>query len=314
MSAGPPPSSPPPSVEAPSATSWATLPPGPAPGRSRRWALIAIVAVVVVGVVLAALFATGLWFRSSSSPGPTPYWETYSEAEQRAAGAAAGTPGGSWLPVTAFGFALPHAATLPAINLTSILTAINCSIRWTGGVAPILTVPGTPASAGVGRAGFWVIGFRDSGAELLLSTVSEGNATVILTAEGTSCSSDISHLAGIPGDVVDSPVAVANASAAGGAAFLASHANVSQSWVLVGDLQLGIIESAPSWTVLDTTCTVPSSASETGAAFNVTLSGLTGIVSRAPTTGPVNCELTVPTGLSLLAVPGAASIGAAKAI
>jgi len=89
---------------------------------------------------------------------------------------------------------------------------------------------------------------------------------------------------------------------------------VSQSWGLVGDLQLGILESAPSWTVLDTTCTVPSSASETGAAFNVTLSGLTGIVSRAPTTGPVNCELTVPTGLSLLAVPGAASIGAAKAI
>lgn len=314
MSTGPAPSTPAASPAVASATSWATLPPPTPPRRARRWAVIGLVAAVVIVVVLAALFATGLLFRSSSGSGANPLWETYSEAEQRASGAASGTSGGPWVPVSAFAFALPYAALVPAANLTALLHELNCSIRWTGGAAPTLTLPGTPSTAGVGRSGFWLVAFRGSGDELLLASVSEGNATVLLTAGGASCSSDISALAGIPGDVVDSPIAVANASAAGAGAFLASHGNATQTWVLIGSVDFGIVESAPTWSILDTTCSIPSSANEVGATFNVTLSALTGIVSRAGTTGTVNCELTVPTGLSLLEVPLGPALGAAKAI
>jgi len=277
--------------------------------------VVAISAVVAAVVVIGLLYATGLLFPGGTGGSTASPWETYSEAEARGATAGAGTPGGPWMPVLAAAFDFPHPVTVSATNLTTVLKAVNCTANWTGGVAPSLTVPATPASAGVGHAGFWIVGFRNAGGELLVTAVNEGNASVLLTAGGPTCTSRVAYLVAIPASVVDSPVAVANASAAGGARFLASHSNVSQSWVLLGGINVyGFFQTSASWSIEDTTCTVPTSVDQIGAAFNATVSGLTGIVTRNATNGTVDCSLTTPTGLTLLAHPGGPLVPAAKPI
>jgi hypothetical protein len=292
---------------------WANLP-TPAPRTGRRWLATGIAIAIAVVLILALLYVGGFLFRPGSSQGPSSPWQTYSQAEPRAAAAAAGTPGGPWLPVVAAAFAFPGAVSVPATNLTSILQAINCTVTWIGGSAPTVSVPATPSNAGSGHSGFWIVGFRNSAGELLIGTVTQGNATVLLTAGGSTCTSRVSDLVQIPSSVVDSPIAVENASAAGGAKFLDSHANVSQSWVLVGGINVfGIFQSAATWSIEDTTCTVPTSIDQVGATFNATVSGLTGIVIRNATNGTVDCSLTTPTGLTLLA-HSVGTVPATKAI
>jgi len=299
----------------PSPMAWATLPTPPTARRTRPWLLAALAIAIGLLVVLGLLYASGYFSHAGSAAGSSSPWVTYAGAESAAAGAATGTVGGPWLPVFAAAFVVAHAASIPASNLTTVLSAVNCTATWTGGTAPTVSLPATPASAGVGHSGFWIVGFRNSAGELLVASVLAGNASVLLTAGGSRCMSDVLSLVEIPSSIVDSPVAVANANAAGGAAFLSEHSNVSQSWVVFGGVNFfGVAEGLQGWTIEDTTCSLPPSIDQIGASFNATEPGTSGTVTRHSTNGTVDCSLTTTTGLTLLDSPTGTAAAAAKAI
>lgn len=303
----PPGTIPPPGVSAP-------LPPV-APRRRRRW--IPVLAVVVAAVVVAGLlYSDGFFGRATSTPpgsGASSPWQAYSGAEAISAKAAKNVSGGPWFPVVAAAFDVSAAALVPGTNLTAVARAAGCNVTWPSGVAPSLSVPATISNAPVGHAGFWVVGFRNAAGELLLESVSLGNASLLGTATGSSCESNVSALNEIPATVVDSPQVVRNASAAGGGAFLAAHPNATQSWVVFGGITIFGFPSGAVWMVSDTTCALPATVAETGAVFNATLSGLTGIVT-AHANGSVNCVLTAGVTLSLLTPGVGPGISARKAI
>jgi len=294
-----------------SAMGWATLPPSASrPGR-RRWPWVAAAIGAAVVVTLGVLFEAGLVFHTSGGGSPSSPWETYLEAEPQAAQAAATLSGGPWSPVFAAGLALLDAITVPATNLTSVLSAINCTASFPGGVSPSVTVPATPTSAGAGRAALWVVGFRNSTGGILVSSVTEGSAAALFTAGGASCQQYTVDLLEIASDVADSPTAVGAAASAGGSAFLTQHSTASQLWVLFGGYTIGPIETAPMWTVVDSSCSL--SGGGTGAAFVANESG-SGVVLSSHTYSSLPCSASGLAGRLPLAETGGSVGSAAKAI
>ncbi len=273
--------------------------------------MAAAVSVAVV-LVLLVLFAAGILFPSGSSPSSS-QWLTYDGAEPAAAQAASASGGGSWLPVIGFGLAVSSNVTVPATNLTGLLAEIHCTASFPGGSSPSVNVPATPSSAGTGRAGFWLIVFRNATGELRAASVTEGAGRVLFSAGGSTCQSDALDLIEISSSVVDSSNAVAAADSAGGSSFLAGHPGASQVWVVFGGANFVIVQTSPTWTVVDTSCSLSSPNGTSGSVFVANESG-TGVVISNTTRNAVPCSL--GTSLGTLGVPAlpVSTILAAKAI
>ena len=281
--------------------------------RGRRGWLVVAVAAVVVAVVIATLFASGILpGNHSSSGGPT--YATFSQAEALASAGAGSESGGAWFAVFGAGVASPTAVLEPATNLTSLLALANCSIEWPDGQPANLAIPSTPATAATGAAAFWVFGFKNVSNDLLVELVSAGVASPLFRASGTTCAGGIAFLAPFPAGVLDSPAIVATADQAGGSEFLAAHPNATRVWGAYGGIQLGVLGStSPVWSVDYTTCSIPPVSGEVGAVFNATLGGTSGAIINSSTSSAA-CAAALPTGLSLTAHVPAESFALRKAI
>lgn len=253
-----------------------------------------IVAVVII-VLIAALFATGVLHLGASASNAS--YETFSQAEGVASGNAGSVAGGPWFAAVGAGVATPSSVLEPVSNFTSLLDSFGCTIVWPHGEPANLVIPSTPESASAGAAAYWTFGFKNASDALLLETVSLGVPSALLVANGTSCEGIVAYLAPFPSNVLDSPQVVAAANQAGGTSFLNAHANATRAWAAVGGIQLGDLAStSPIWEVSYTSCSFPAYSGETGVTFNATVAGLTGTVSNSSTSSG-SCGLTVPTTL-----------------
>lgn len=267
-----------------------------APGRPRRrWAFLATVAVVVV-VVLVAVFALHLW-PSVGSPSPNPYL-TFSEAESTAVSGSGSVAGGPWYAVIGVALAIPTASLVPSANLTSILNLVNCSFTWPHGAPTNVAVPATGTSAPAGASAYWSFILKNATNDLVFETVSDGSASTLVLASGPECTEVAGALVSFPSAIVDSPKAITSANQVGGAAFLAAHPNATRAWVAIGGVSFFGIVTSPTWYVEYSSCAFPSAPTASGAVFNATVEGLTGVATNH-TNGTADCALTVPTGFSL---------------
>jgi hypothetical protein len=264
---------------------------------------------VVVVVVVAALFAAGLLTPAhASSSGPA--FETFSQAESRAASAAAFAPGGPWYPVLGSALVLPVAALEPATNLTSLTGASGCTLTWPNGEPANVAIPATGAGARIGESAFWSILLKNVSNGLLVETVSIGVTTTLVRLGGSLCAEFGAALVTFPPGVIDSPAAVTAANGVGGSAFLAAYPNATQIWFVYGGFTFELLTTSPQWIVEDTSCAVPAVAGATGAVFNATIGGTSGTVTNH-TQGTAECALTgvsVGGGLAV-PLPGAAAFG-----
>lgn len=268
--------------------------------------------MIAVAVILSItfLYGAGLFSTGSTASGSQPF-ETYRQAAPRALSAAVGSSGGPWAALFAGAIDSPTAALVPGANLSAIPALSSCTVRWSGGNAPTLTVPATPTSAPLGSAAFWTFGFVNSTNDLLLVSVIEGNASLLATVGGSKCTTLFASLAPLTSGVVDSPIVAQNASAAGGSSWLAQHPGATEAWNLVPGLSLGFLATPPTWRADYTTCSLAATAGTSGAVFNATLTGATGAVTQHAN-GTVACSGS--SGLGLVVVPSGGGPGARKAI
>ena len=273
--------------------------------RRGRWVVPAIAVVVAVVIIVAALFASGILAFSKTPPSNSPF-ETFSQAEARAASGASSAAGGPWYAVAGSAIVAPIAVLEPTTNLSALTGTTNCTFDWPSGEPQNVAIPAS-AGAPVGESAYWSIVLKNASNGLLVETVSAGAATTLVRLGGSFCEEIGAVLATFPPGVVDSPAAVSAANSAGGSAFLATYPNATQLWVVFGGLTLeALLTTSPEWIVEDTSCGIPLSAESSGAVFNATIGGTSGAVLNH-TQGSVDCALT---GLSVggalaLPLPGA---------
>ncbi len=273
-----------------------------------------LVAALVVALVVGVLLATGDFSPTSpSSSSGSGKYETYRQAEPRAQSGVSATPGGPWSPVFGAAVATPFSSSVPGANLTGLSRLSSCTVNWTGGTAPKVTVPATPESASAGTAAFWTFGFVNGSDELRIVSVSDGNTSVLATISGSTCTEEFASLVPLTsGSVVDSPTVAENASAAGGGSWLTAHPNATLTWDLLPGVSVeGIFSTAPTWHAVYTTCSLSSPVGSEGAEFNATLAAATGAVT-AHTSGPTVCGASG--GVSLTVVPAGVDLAARQAI
>jgi hypothetical protein len=271
----------------------------------RRWLLPTAAVVVVAAVIVAGLFAAGVVHWGASSPPTSPYL-TFSQAGSSAQGSSTSVPGGPWYVVAGAAVSTPVAILEPTSNVSSLLTESNCTFYWPGGELANIGVPATPPTAATGAVAFWAIGLKNASNGILLETVSDGSASVLVTASGGDCARAAGYLESFPAGSVDSPTVVTAVNRIGGTAFLSAHPNSTQLWGAVGGVSLGVLgATTPEWYVEYTSCSFPGAIGETGAFINATVAGLTGeVISNH--TGNTSCSLTLPSSITTV-VPGAAA-------
>jgi hypothetical protein len=295
-------------------TSADTAPAAPPPARPRRRRAVLIGAVVVVAalVVVAGLFVGGFLTSSKSSAAPGPY-ETFDQATPTGTQAASGVAGGPWLVALATAVVIPTPVFVQPTNLSNSteLSSLHCTLTWIASPTEAILIPATPASAPAGSSAFWVFGLRNASGAIAFTTVTSGTAAPLLVASGSGCESVTSHLEAI-GSIVDSPAAVAAAGASGGTSFLAAHPNATRIWTVNGGIEVYYITSQPTWSIVDTTCVLPTPLTASGTTFNATVNAITGKVSASGNTSG-SCALGATGVLSvLLAAP--LLVGPGKAI
>jgi hypothetical protein len=299
------------SVNSPPSTGSPSRPSGP-PAR-RAWLVPALVVAVIAIVIVAALFATGT-IRIGTSNSADPDYETFSQAENVANGAASSVAGGPWYAAVGVGVVTRTAVLEPTTNLSALFKLANCTFAWPGGEPANFGVPATPVSAAVGTAAYWTFGLKNASNGLLLEAVSDGVASALLEASGAKCAETVSYLAQLTPGIIDSPAIVGTVNQIGGSAFLLAHPNATMVWGVIGGVQLGLLGStSPEWYVEYTSCTLPTSVGEVGATFNASVGGTSGVVLNS-FTGPTDCELTAPTGLGVLVHPDPSAAAVRKAI
>lgn len=268
---------------------------------------------MIAVVVVATLFASGALPLRGSAPSPSPY-ATFDQAQALATDEASSAYGGEWFAVFGVALAIPSAVLEPTGNLTPLLAIANCTTYWPNGEPANLDLPPTPATAATGAAAFWLFGLKNASNELVVAVVSDGAASVLVTAQGSSCASTVALLAPFPTGEIDSPQIVTTANAAGGTQFLSAHANATRLWATYGGIELGPLGSTtPVWSVDYTTCTVPPISGTQGDVFNATIGGTSGAVI-ANATGTTTCLPALSTGTGLTVPAGGASGAVRKAI
>ena len=265
-----------PSAE-PSSPSPEVIPPvAPRPSTGRRPGLTPVVVLVVAiaaAVVLSAVFLGGLTGSGSGGTTPTGTGPTFSLARGVADQFAAAHGGGTLF--DAVGLDLYNASYLPYNGSTGNASCVPVTL--VGTVPANITIPAFRGNLESGEAPVWLFGFVTPTGELAVFEVA-GQITLAVEVP-SSCITGFSQFHGFSTTVVDSPVAVAAAAAAGGASFLRAHpTGVSLLMDLVGGFSLenGSLV-APLWEVSWSTCSSfpfstggPSSGYEFSAIVNAT--------------------------------------------
>jgi len=276
----------PPSVPDPSTLDHPAEPPGVA--RRRRGVAVGAVVVVVLLIV-----ATLFWLGAFSGPpaAALPATPAYAAALGAANSAARGAPGGPWTTVAGAGLALTSSFTGPAASISSAVASLTgCTFGWVGTPPTAVTFPQTPASAVSGSAGVWAfISVNSTDTAAMVTLVINSTATALFTLSGETCSSGLTGVSAIPGNVVDSTTAAASADRAGGSAFLANHTAAERSYEIVAT---GGVFSLAIWQVVYSTCSPVPGNSSTGMEFSVTEDAASGLVVGPGTTQTVSCAST----------------------
>jgi hypothetical protein len=279
--------------------------------RPRRWPF-AVAAVAVVAIVVVSLFAFGV-LRLGPSNSAVVQYETFSQAESTAVAGAGSVAGGPWFAVAGAAIATPVEVAEPATNLSSLLDLANCTFVWPHGPPANVVIAATPLSSAAGTAGYWAFLLKNVSNTLLLESVSDGSASAVLLASGSQCVDVADLLVSFPVGVVNSPQVIAAVNGVGGSAFLSEYPNATRFWGAIGGISVGILSSSPMWFVEYTSCSVPTSSSTSGAVFNATVGGTSGVVTNH-SAGRADCALTAPTGFSLALPAGGDAPAARKAI
>lgn len=258
--------------------------------------MVALAIVVAVVVVVAVLDLTGTYpFGSQSSPGPGPD-PTFDGAVAEAQPAANSLAGGPWQASYGAAVRLSSLLEIEPGSFTGILSDFGCNVSVLPSAPTELVVQPTPASAGSGASGFWLVGFQNASGEGLGVVVDDGVSTPIYSVTPAECPKVSTSLLPFPTGSPDSSAVIGTVNAAGGSAFLAAHPNATV--LMAGFGGIAYIFSAPSWFVTYNSCPVAIVANESGFEFNASVQG-TALASH--TSGPVSCV-----SLSDLKIPFAA--------
>ncbi len=234
---------------------------------------------------------TQAWSRPSSGAvlpalAPTPL--TYSQATAIMVANASGFDGGNWSVAFGGGIASPLNSSLPASTATG-----NCSVTWIATPTSSIFVPPTPTNAPAGTANFnfFFLVSANVSDTTLVGTVVNGTPVREFTFATSACPAYSSFVNPVGPGVIDSPLAVAAANAAGGSTFLASHANVTEQWLVVAGQNSSYFSQPPFWSVnYSTSC---------GASFQALIDGLSGLVATASTQSACTYRVTFnETGLA----------------
>jgi hypothetical protein len=177
--------------------------------------------VVVAGLVVLSLFATGVLNVSKTSAADP----TYSRASGSASQAAGQVSGGPWTLVAAVAFDSSTAVSVPVGNLVPS----NCSLSGVGSSAlpTSLYVPAFSGSLSSGESPWWGMAYLEpSTHEVLLVQVLNGTAEAIGEGSG-ACVDAFENLTAVPSGAVDSSVAASDAWSGGGMAYVEAHAGLA---------------------------------------------------------------------------------------
>jgi hypothetical protein len=220
------------------------------------------------------------------------------------AAATQAAPAGPWLLLAAVGLALANETTLP-INLT---TGNNCTIRSLSGPIPSsLSLPSFHGNFTNGLAPAWDLEYGQSASASLLEVLVVGGvAKLVVELSGTGCIGVNTFFEPLPSNVVDSPIAVAAAAAAGGEAFLQAHpTGVSEEMALLSFNSSGS-RSGPEWAVSYSTCSpflIGTGSGAPGATFDAAVNATTGaVLPGTPTT--LSCGGPPPPAIGNALQPG----------
>jgi hypothetical protein len=223
---------------------------GKVPPRGQRpWLLPVIAVMVIVMVVIAALFALGL-FRASSGNGTSSSTSTpdYSAAQSTSKSIANHQSGGPWKLYSVYGLApaFPFNVTINATWFTgnSSCTPPHLGIA-NGSTITISEFSGNPSS---GEASFWLFDFLNSSGGWLIAIEDGGDAYALVTV---SCSSEVMAYA----TLLSYPTSLSSASAAaaawanGGSSFAKTHPGIFEAFILPVPTSVNIHNEQPPWTI-----------------------------------------------------------------
>jgi hypothetical protein len=237
-------------------------------GRGRKVG-IAVGAVVVV-IVVVVIAAIALHASSSPTAAAVVFGQPMSEAA--ALGPAESTQatrtGGPWTTFGLEGWGISTSVSGGAGAIAS------CTTLWQNSTP--LTIEATPAGASAGELAFWVLLATNAAGDVLLTSVSEANGTVLASnaAEyGGTCFDGSSTDPAIPSGLVPSTTVAATADDSGGSTFLAKNPGASQLFTVLENL----------WVILYTSCSLVD-ASGTGSLFLAEYNATTGVAIGSPTT------------------------------
>jgi hypothetical protein len=162
----------------------------------------------------------------------------------------------------------------------------NCEATTLVGSVPMnLSIPASPGGLTSGESSFWYFAFvaPANGSELAVYVVS---GQVVLAAEfpSTCTGAEYSSVQGLPASLANSSTAVSAAAKVGGADFVATYADWSDtvSMLLSGGFVLDNATVAPIWEISWSTCGSDllwsSSSSSYGHEFRVAVNATSGIV------------------------------------
>ncbi len=215
---------------------------------------------MVVVLVVAASLAT---VPNGSTAAPAVYGTPfdYYAFESAVASADLAAPDGPWTPLAISGIGSDQSE--EGTSTSSSVGASGCGALW--GATGTFVLPATPSDAPAGEVSLWTLFSINGAGDLLLSFANDFGAGVrgyALEVLPPGCLSGASEFgSGIVNEtLVDSPTIVANASAAGGSAFLSVHSPVTTFLDLFDDY----------WGVEYSTCSL-SATGGSGVAF---LSGM----------------------------------------
>lgn len=234
-------------------------------------------------VVVAVLFLAGVFNSPGSSSIGTGPAVPFSAAVGVASSQGSNTTGGPWTVVAAIGIGVSIGVSQPN---SEYVGSSGCTFTPVRGGSAQVTVLGTPANSTAGEVATWMFMEKNaSGNVILMSTVS--NDALTLDVLVTGCSSVETFAAYSPVSAsadVDSTIVASSFDANGGSSFLANHAVVTETFILIG-----ASSSTPgAWEVQYSTCPLAISVGS-GTWISGYYYASSGAVLSGPTTGSGPC-------------------------
>lgn len=267
-------------------------------GRTARVALVAIVVAIVA--LVAGLWAAGVG--PFARPPGAGAQETFREAAAVGLGAADEESGGPWTAVAGEGLQLTIAASSNVSEAARAFALPGCNASTLLDAATTLRLPASTTLSTSGEAASWLITYLGNGGLLVVAVLS-GSASALVKLAGPGCALLQAGLSvSLPPDYLDSPAAVRDALADGGATFAAEHSAIDLSYLLTPEISASIggtgFSQGASWEVEITNCDLSGTLGATldgepPALFQVAINATSG-VGTTPTSGATSCPAGPP--------------------